>query len=137
MAGVQRVPRGGGAAAGQEVRWFAFAGNFYTPDCRIRVRTPTSPQFDPAQPNPTDRPNDAPPAEKQVAILQRALESHPASEPLLLALLRAYALCAEPEALHGKWEAVLRRRPGSWALWREYLALRCAGRLAPVRLGLL
>lgn len=71
-----------------------------------------------------NRVHDASPAEKQVAILQAALEHNPASERLLLALLRAYGGCAEPEALHAKWEAVLARRPGSWLLWREYLAAR-------------
>jgi len=75
-------------------------------------------------PQPPQRPTDASPAEKQVAILQRALDHHPDSERLLLALLRAYSACADPELLHDKWEAVLRRRPGSWALWREYLAVR-------------
>jgi hypothetical protein len=77
-----------------------------------------------APPPLTPRPHDASPAEKQVAILQTALEHSPGSEALLLALLRAYGECTEPEALHAKWEAVLARRPGSWVLWREYLALR-------------
>lgn len=62
-------------------------------------------------------------AEKQVSLLSRGLTHHPHSESLLLALLRSYAVVApDAAALDEKWKGVLARQPGSWLLWREYLA---------------
>lgn len=68
---------------------------------------------------------DAATAEKQVSVLTRGLSYHPNSPALLLALLRSYAVIApDAAALDDKWKGVLNRQPGSWTLWREYLAIR-------------
>lgn len=64
-------------------------------------------------------------AEKKVAILQKALEHHPGSERILLALLQAYSTTADVDQLNDKWEKVLARHPASWLLRTEYLCHRC------------
>lgn len=62
-------------------------------------------------------------ADKQVALLSRALTHHPGSEDIMLSALRAYA-CTAPEAaaLEQRWQAALSRAPSSWVLWRERVA---------------
>lgn len=59
---------------------------------------------------------------KQVAILERALGSHPGSESLLLALLDAALAAGEaPAGLDARWEAALQAAPGAPRLWRGYV----------------
>ena len=60
---------------------------------------------------------------KQVAILERALASHPGSESLLLALLDAAQAAGEaPAGLDARWEAALQAAPGAPRLLRGYVA---------------
>ena len=59
---------------------------------------------------------------KQVAILERALGSHPGSESLLLALLDASLAAGEaPAGVDARWEAALQAAPGAPRLWRGYV----------------
>ena len=65
-------------------------------------------------------------AERQASILKRALQSHPGSPRLLLYLMRAVAgsgadVGQDAAAVQQRWQQVLRRYPGHWLLWREYL----------------
>ncbi|GFR52211.1 hypothetical protein Agub_g14751, partial [Astrephomene gubernaculifera] len=65
-------------------------------------------------------------AEKKLAILQRALESHPGHPLLLRALMAASEPLLQPPALLERWQTLLRRPPvrGQPGLWREYLGRR-------------
>jgi hypothetical protein len=59
---------------------------------------------------------------KQLAILERALGSHPGSESLLLASLdAAFAAGDAPAGLDARWEAALQAAPGAPRLWRGYV----------------
>ncbi|KAL3135501.1 hypothetical protein ABBQ38_005981 [Trebouxia sp. C0009 RCD-2024] len=60
-------------------------------------------------------------AEKKVSILERALEFHPGSDRLLMALLDAAQAMSTPEELKRRWQVVLSYHGGSPQLWREYL----------------
>ncbi|GAX76039.1 hypothetical protein CEUSTIGMA_g3482.t1 [Chlamydomonas eustigma] len=62
--------------------------------------------------------------EKRVMVLERALEHHPNSVPLMLELLEASAPLLEPEALCVRWQQALKRHKGSPDLWGRYLKLR-------------
>lgn len=66
-------------------------------------------------------------AEKKIAILERALQHHPDSDELLLALLAAARPLCDERQLDARWQRALGRRPGSAPLWRAYLEL-CRGR---------
>jgi hypothetical protein len=63
-------------------------------------------------------------AEKKLAVLERALRHHPASEELLLALLETAAVVCDEDELARRWAAVLARHGGSAALWNRYLDRR-------------
>ncbi|DBB14987.1 hypothetical protein WJX82_009217 [Trebouxia sp. C0006] len=60
-------------------------------------------------------------AEKKISILERALEFHPGSDRLLLALLDAAQAMSSPEELQRRWQVVLSYHGGSAKLWREHL----------------
>ncbi|DBA66769.1 TPA: hypothetical protein ACH3X2_001915 [Trebouxia sp. C0005] len=60
-------------------------------------------------------------AEKKISILERALEFHPGSDRLLLALLDAAQAMSTPEELQRRWQVVLSYHGGSAKLWREHL----------------
>lgn len=60
-------------------------------------------------------------AEKKIAILQRALTHHPASERIVAELLRAAEAIASPEQLQQRWRAALARHPGSSLLQQAHI----------------
>eukprot|EP00884_Botryococcus_braunii_P002438 jgi/Botrbrau1/12195/Bobra.0186s0100.2 len=63
-------------------------------------------------------------AEKKIAILEAALQHHPGSDHLLLALLDAAKGLLDNDELQGRWRRVLQRYSGSGRLWTHYLAWR-------------
>ncbi|DBB01993.1 TPA: hypothetical protein ACH3X1_000578 [Trebouxia sp. C0004] len=60
-------------------------------------------------------------AEKKISILERALEFHPGSDRLLLALLDAAQAMSSSEELQRRWQVVLSYHGGSAKLWQEHL----------------
>jgi len=64
--------------------------------------------------------------EKKLAIYARALSFVPESEPLLLGYLRACQEGKDGDELVELWATVIKSRPYSLALWRNFLRFRLA-----------
>lgn len=60
-------------------------------------------------------------AERKIAILERALTYHPASEELLLELLEAVESIEDSSKVMERWEGVLQQHGGNPKLWLGYL----------------